>query len=74
MNERDYQRKKNKFLPKIHTWYVQFFPQVYLCFYELLSPHSLCESLWLFGIVAAGEVHPQPQFLMFGNAPTIIFQ
>jgi len=31
-------------------------------------------SLWLFGIVAAGEVHPQPQFLSFGYAPTIIFQ
>lgn len=22
MNEKDYQRKKNKFLPKIHAWYV----------------------------------------------------
>lgn len=21
MNEKDYQRKKNKFLPKIHAWY-----------------------------------------------------
>lgn len=25
MTERDYQRKKNKFLPKIHTWYVVIF-------------------------------------------------
>ncbi|PIA39831.1 hypothetical protein AQUCO_02600355v1 [Aquilegia coerulea] len=27
MNEKDYQRKKNKFLPKIHAWYVYSFPQ-----------------------------------------------
>jgi hypothetical protein len=25
-----------------------------------------------FGIVAASEVHPQPQILLFGNAPTVI--
>lgn len=25
MNEKDYQRKKNKFLPKIHAWYDLFF-------------------------------------------------
>ena len=31
-------------------------------------------TLWLFGIVAAGEVHPQPQFFPFGNIPTTIFQ
>jgi hypothetical protein len=27
----------------------------------------------VFGIVAAGEVHPQPQFLMFDNVFTLIF-
>jgi hypothetical protein len=27
----------------------------------------------LFGIVAAGEVHPQPQILLFGNAPKAIY-
>ncbi|KAG4159452.1 hypothetical protein ERO13_D02G175450v2 [Gossypium hirsutum] len=24
MTEKDYQRKKNKFLPKIHAWYILF--------------------------------------------------
>jgi len=27
----------------------------------------------VFGIVAAGEVQPQPQFLMFGNVLITIF-
>jgi hypothetical protein len=27
----------------------------------------------LFGSVAAGEVHPQPQILLFGNAPKAIY-
>lgn len=38
MNEKDYQRKKNKFLPKIHAWYSLFlsnpFSAVAYCGYQ----------------------------------------
>ncbi|RRT69076.1 hypothetical protein BHE74_00028455 [Ensete ventricosum] len=35
MNEKDYQRKKNKFLPKIHAWYAGVF------FLELIIANDL---------------------------------
>ena len=56
MTEKDYQRKKNKFLPKIHAWYVFMFVFYFIIFYilflsfmnhlNLVSLHDyLCNSM-----------------------------
>ena len=47
MTEKDYQRKKNKFLPKIHAWYVFMFAILFL-----LLIFCLFASMDHFGLVS----------------------
>lgn len=42
MNEKDYQRKKNKFLPKIHAWYGQLSETFLVSIHCLLLCLILC--------------------------------
>lgn len=39
MNEKDYQRKKNKFLPKIHAWYIDHAHKIFLLSYVFILLH-----------------------------------
>lgn len=47
VNERDYQRKKNKFLPKIHAWYVYAVDEfwvLHIFLYHIITATICCSN------------------------------
>jgi len=59
MTEKDYQRKKNKFLPKIHAWYVFFIFLNHFSFMNNLALYlSMTTSVWVWRMSKVGSKYP----------------
>ena len=63
MNEKDYQRKKNKFLPKIHAWYehLETFLLILVCVHADMT-YTFFAFIWKFVSTFKSESHVAASF------------